>query len=407
MNKQKTIFQLSKLSIAWIFLLNVFIAYFFREFFKSLEWIEYIVYIGFLMLVEAIITLTVIRKIYDDPINNLEKSIQHFLRGKGDSDKPANLSTIHPSLNFILKFFNKILTALTHIKWEFLSGKEIMSEVELAKEIQDKLLFKKRPIIPSLEYYARSKPAAEIWWDSFDVIKQWDNYYLYCWDVTGHGVASWFVMVMVDALISAFAKEYENTADIVVFTNEILKPRKKSNILMSLLIVRWNEIEKRLYMCGAWHEYLLVYKHKMKKCLMLKSWGIALWMVKNIRKQSIEKEIKFEEDDIIILYSDWITEAKARLWDDNELSMFTEARLVKTIEACPEDDIWGRKVKTAKKMFNHITIELSKFMGYKHTQYDDITLVVAHYKWEKLVDNTWVPDADKIPDQFITEWSWK
>jgi hypothetical protein len=54
-------------------------------------------------------------------------------------------------------------------------------------------------------------------------------------------------------------------------TNEILKPRVKSNILMSLLLVRWNEAEKRLFMTGAGHEYLMIYKASQKKCFKIKS----------------------------------------------------------------------------------------------------------------------------------------
>ncbi len=35
------------------------------------------------------------------------------------------------------------------------------------------------------------------------------------------------------------------------------------------------------------------------------------------------------------------------------------------------------EVKTAENIFRHLTIDLSSFMGYKHKQYDDITLFVA------------------------------
>ena len=36
-------------------------------------------------------------------------------------------------------------------------------------------------------------------------------------------------------------------------------------------------------------------------------------------------------------------------------------------------------VKTAENIFRQITIDLSAFMGYKHKQYDDVTLFVARY----------------------------
>jgi serine phosphatase RsbU (regulator of sigma subunit) len=176
-------------------------------------------------------------------------------------------------------------------------------------------------------------------------------------------------------------------------------------MLMSLLMVRWDEENKRMFMTWAGHEYLLVYKSKQKKCYKIKSWGLALWMTKNIHKLIKEQEVMFEQDDIIVLYTDWITEAK-RKDTDGEWEMYWESALVNSIEKAPEINVWNRTTKTAKSVFNNITIELSKFLGYKHTQHDDITLTVIHYKWEwEIQDN--LPEPENIEDTFITEWSWK
>jgi hypothetical protein len=40
---------------------------------------------------------------------------------------------------------------------------------------------------------------------------------------------------------------------------------------MTLLMLRWNEEEKRLFMTGAGHEYLMIYKHNLQKCFLVKS----------------------------------------------------------------------------------------------------------------------------------------
>jgi hypothetical protein len=55
-------------------------------------------------------------------------------------------------------------------------------------------------------------------------------------------------------------------------------------------------------------------------------------------------------------------------------------------------------------VFNNITIELSKFMGYKHVQLDDITLVVIHYRG----DDYDIKDDknDTTPSDLLTEWHW-
>ncbi len=78
-------------------------------------------------------------------------------------------------------------------------------------------------------------------------------------------------MMIVNALISGFSKIVENAADILARTNEIVKPRVKSNMLMTLLMIRWNEREKKMYMTGAGHEYLIVYKASQKRAFKIKS----------------------------------------------------------------------------------------------------------------------------------------
>ncbi|NCP77381.1 serine/threonine-protein phosphatase [bacterium] len=225
------------------------------------------------------------------------------------------------------------------------------------------------------------------------MIEQGNNYYIYIGDVTGHGVASGFVMMIVNALISGFSKLVESSADILAKTNEIVKPRVKSNILMTLLMIRWNEQEKKMYMTGAGHEYLIVYKASKKKAFKIKSGGVALGMTKNISKILKETQIAVEKDDIVILYTDGITEARnGKLESDMMLGI---DRLIEIIEATP--------TKTAQGIFNNITIELSRFMGYGHRQFDDITLITMHYKGDKVIENDVAPE---ISTEFITEWNW-
>jgi hypothetical protein len=55
-------------------------------------------------------------------------------------------------------------------------------------------------------------------------------------------------MMMVNALISGFTKNYTSGSQILIEVNRILKPRVKANLLMTMLLVRWNELEKRFFM---------------------------------------------------------------------------------------------------------------------------------------------------------------
>jgi phosphoserine phosphatase RsbU/P len=142
-------------------------------------------------------------------------------------------------------------------------------------------------------------------------------------------------MMVVNALISGFSKMVENSALILSKTNEILKPRVKSNMLMTLLMVRWNEDTRKLYMSGAGHEYLLVYKKAQNRVYALKSGGVALGMMRDISKLLKEVQISFEPGDCIILYTDGITEARNGPRESD--MMFGIERLKSIIESAPQN----------------------------------------------------------------------
>jgi len=358
--------------------------------------------IALIVIIEFIIIATLIRIFYEAPILHLEYTIKKFLVGSLQ-DKDVNFNkTSNPHLNYILLFFSKTLNTLKNIKWEFIHGKEIKSEVDLAREIQEKLLTKKIKDVPSLNIIAKSKPAREIGWDSFDVIPEGENYYIYVWDATGHGVGAGFIMMMVNALVHGYSKVTKKGNHILAHTNDIIKPRVKANLLMSMLLLRWNERDKRLYMTGAGHEYLMIYKFNQGKCFKIKSGWVALWMAKNIHKLLKEREVAFEPNDIAILYSDGITEAINLPEKTGEEEMFGEQRLIDAIEQSP--DMEWKSYKTAKGVFKNITIELSKFMWYKHSQLDDVTLAVVQYKPDDYdIANDFSED---LSDDFVTEWNW-
>ncbi len=386
--------------ILLVFLFNLYLIYVNQDFLKNLDnFFDYAI-IVLVLIIEALIVMLAVNLIYQKPISQLEYSIKKFVLWAYKEDSVIELpKSNNPHINYILLFFSKILNWLKWIKKEFFAWKAIKWEVELAEEIQWKFLNKKLIDVPDFELVAASRSAWEIWWDSYDVIRQKNNYYIYVWDATWHWVWAWFIMVMVNSLIEAFSRFLIKWDEILANTNSILKPRLKANLLKTLLLVRYNSEEERLFMTWAWHEYLLIYKNSNKKCYKIKSGWVALWMLKDISKFLKEREIKLELDDIIVLYSDWITEAinePERNWNEQ---MFWEERLVSAIEKAPE--VYWEWYKTAKSVFNNITIELSKFMWYKYTQLDDITLVVMHYKQDKIIK-----DNKKLDESLITEWNW-
>jgi len=391
------------LLILLIMFLNSYGIYTYWEFFIEIINENKYNYLIIILLWEFLLILLIVHFFYNKPIKEIKHFIQKLYSGQLKWEKIDISKSVNSNLNIISNNIVDILHRLRNIKDEFIHGKSIKWEVELAKEIQWRTFNKKLVDVPSLNVVVNSKPAWEIGWDSYDIIKNWENYYIYVWDATGHWVWAWFIMIMVNALTAWFSKVYIKWSQILAWTNEILKPRVKANLLMTVLMLRWNEEQKKMFMTWAWHEYLMIYKQSTKKCYKVKSWGVALWMIKDISKIIKEKWIQFDVWDIIVLYTDWITEAINKPKRDWTESMFWEDRLISAIEKAP--NMKGKTYKSANSIYNNITIMLSQFMWYKPIQLDDVTLAVVQYKTE---DYNIEDDYNTtLPPDVITEWNWE
>jgi len=128
----------------------------------------------------------------------------------------------------------------------------------------------------------------------------------------------------------------------------------------------------------------------------VKSGGVALGMIKDSTKILKEQQIAFDPGDIIILYTDGISEARYRS-EQNGL-LFTVDRIIESIIKLD--------VKTAENIFRKITIDLSAWMGYQYKQYDDISLAVVEYNTIEEESATLLDISNHIDSTNITEWNW-
>lgn len=340
----------------------------------------------------------IIYKAYIYPIEELKQWIARFHTWI-DSNPNLNTNSWSRGMNDIISFFQKSLKILSVFRDEVRSGRQLRSEVEIASEIQKQTLTKDDDFIPWLTMAVGICSATEVGWDSMDVINWRDwNYYFYIWDVTWHWVPSGFVMMMVNALISAFSQNLVSGAEIFAETNKVLKPRIKQNMMMTAVMLRWDSNNKKIYYTWAGHEFILIYKSREQKIYKIKTWGVALGMIKDISKSLKEQQIPFELWDLIILYTDGVTEARYR--SEQNWMLFGVDRITQSIMNL--DPI----SRNPENVFRQLTLDLSAFMWYKYIQYDDITFAVIWQTspWEKSIIMTDIPSH--IDKTIITEWNW-
>ena len=269
-------------------------------------------------------------------------------------------------IGVVSHFFNEVTKSFEKVSLDIKEGKRMLSELEIAGQIQRDILPPQSPQVKGLEIVAKTRPAVELGGDNFDFITKGDNTFIYAGDVTGHGVPAALVMTMVNTLIHTLVDVYTNAYDVVVNTNKQIKNRIKSTMFMTLLMLRWNHMEQKMTFVGCGHEHLLIYRAATSKCEVRQTGGIALGMVPDNSKLVKESEIPLQEGDVIILYTDGLTEGRNMAGE-----MYALPRLTEAVERfAPQYGPDG--------IVNHVALDYSRFVQ-SHVQDDDVTLIAIKY----------------------------
>lgn len=309
----------------------------------------------------GVINLIIFFLLVSRPLNKILYEFKALLTGK----KYNRIYTKKvDEIGVIAHSFNAITSSLERVSTDIKEHRRISSELNIAQKIQQDLLPDAAPNIPGLDIIAKTKPAAEIGGDSFDFITKGDQTFIYIGDVTGHGVPSGLVMMIVDTLLHTFVDMVFDSHQLLTQVNKYLKPRIQSTMFMTMTMMRWIHQTKEMKFTGAGHETIIHYSALDQTVSNNKAGGIALGMVPDNEKLLKEKDINLNEGDFIVLYTDGITEAR-----NIEGEMFSEKRLVKIIEKNAPD------ISSAEELFQRISTELTHFIG-DTIQADDMTLIV-------------------------------
>lgn len=316
------------------------------------------------------------------PFKLLLRQIKNLLTGRKYKRFYTNRTD---EIGIISHFFNEVTQNLEKISGQLKEGKRMLSELEVAAQIQKDILPVESPHVPGLDIVAKTRPAVELGGDNFDFITHKDNTIIYIGDVTGHGVPAALVMTLVHTLIHTFVEIYDDAYDIVVQTNRRLKTRIKSTMFMTMLLLRWNHVTQKMTYVGAGHEHLLIYRAGKGLCDVQISGGIALGMIADNSKIIKEIDLPLEKNDVIILYSDGIVEARNMSGE-----MYGLDRLKAAVELYASQ-------YNAEGIVYHAARDFSRFVQ-EHIQEDDVTLMAIRYTGPEI-------ESQATLSQNLTAWS--
>ncbi|MFC1724494.1 GAF domain-containing SpoIIE family protein phosphatase [candidate division KSB1 bacterium] len=246
------------------------------------------------------------------------------------------------------------------LNYEFIKTKEIEKDLKIANDIQKALLPTKIPRIMRYRLARFFKPSKSIGGDLYDIVQFSKNKLgIAIGDISGKGISGAILMASFYSIFKSQVSEYESPNQFAHYLNnefrKVVEVGNYSTFFYGVLDYNTNSF----YYTNAGHNPPLVVK-KNGEHKFLKEGGIVLGYLKDMDYEL--GNINLDVGDIIVFYTDGITEAKNKT--DEE---FGEERLRETV--------YKNREKDPVMLKNIIRNELDRFRSASNDQ-DDMTLLI-------------------------------
>jgi serine phosphatase RsbU (regulator of sigma subunit)/anti-sigma regulatory factor (Ser/Thr protein kinase) len=188
-------------------------------------------------------------------------------------------------------------------------NRRLEHEVAIAKQIQENLLPTSLPSIPGIEFAANLKSAYLVGGDIYDVQPVKDGLAIMVSDVAGKGIPAAMLTALIHATLKSEAQHHHQPADLLSSINHLIYDeldRSGTFITAFLAVLQTNPL--RLSYASAGHTTTLLWRASAQDVVMLNSTGLPLGI--HPEAELGQQQLPLEDGDVLVLYSDGITEAE-------------------------------------------------------------------------------------------------
>ncbi len=244
------------------------------------------------------------------------------------------------------------------------SADMVARELNMAGRIQADILPEEAPVLPGWDIAARLEPARETSGDFYDFLPLTESKWgILVADVTDKGMGAALFMALTSTLIRTYAARYPTLPAVMMSAvSERILSDTRGNMFITTFFGVLEPYTGRFIFVNAGHPpgYLISSQKGRQTVDRLRPTGMALGVSE--KAQWKQKIARLEPGDLLILYTDGITEAQNSMGD-----FFEEERLL--------DVALSRAACTAGEIQNALLGEVHRFVGGNPRQ-DDIALVV-------------------------------
>lgn len=249
---------------------------------------------------------------------------------------------------------------IAQLHQNLLELKRIEQELDIARDIQARLMPSKEPDIPGLDIAGFNRPGSEVGGDFYDFIQlPKDNWGIALGDVSGKGIPAALLMATVRTSLRVQAENVYAMSEIITRVNKALIKDTTMEEFVTLFYAVFDTQEQVLTFINAGHNFPLLFRDD--EILTLKTGGVPVGLFSDATYR--QETMKVLPGDLLVIYSDGFTEAPGKRDEQ-----YGEERLIKLIKK--------HRTDTPVEIVNALERSVLNFMLNPDESSDDRTLVI-------------------------------
>lgn len=282
------------------------------------------------------------------------------------SNNPADWDLLYPLGCFI----SGIIYMFSFVN--LLLGEELDAEKLSVMEKESALLgdFQKKLLPPhdyqykEIEASTTNIPAKLVSGDFYDIIEKLDEYVYIIGDVSGKSLPASFYMYICFSTLHSLVVANTQPKKIIELANDFFCEKFTRSMFLTMTIIFHKTKTHNLQIFSGGHPPVIIYSAHKKQVRRHKPKGRPMGIIEDAYFEHLN--VKFKKDDIMLMFTDGITEAF-----NNEMEDFGMTRLEKLFKA-------NCHLK-ADEIKNKILLAVNRFSP-NNTHHDDITIMVIKCK---------------------------
>jgi phosphoserine phosphatase RsbU/P len=299
------------------------------------------------------------------PLAVKEELIGFMALGQKLSEVPYSGSDLH-LLNSVATQTSLALevSRLTEaISAEAAQRERLNRELEIAREVQEKLFPQQLPSVPGLDYCAECRPAREVGGDYYDFLElRGGKLGIAIGDISGKGIGAALMMANLEACLRGHAPSAANLPELMGRVNRMVYEASSANRYATFFYAEYDPHTRNMSYVNAGHNAPVVLRMSSVDSQVFR-WdrgGPVIGLLPDSQYQ--ESSFQQQPGDVVVLYTDGVSESmNAR---DEE---WGEERLIACAKAC-----FGL---TARETLDRMMGEAAAFAT-GAPLHDDMTLVI-------------------------------